>query len=209
MGNDASKNLKRAMTIKRGGRGSDAGDEYSAIDIREKYERLPKVSVEERMIIKSSWRIIQNKVIARHGTDFFIEIFDSQFKPPIGVTPVFQGHGEKMIQVVGKAIETLRDGKDPTEQENQELWDMLIENGRLYLGYGALPMYFDVMGTNFIIAVRQMMDNEWYEALEYNWLQLFGMLTYAMKFGWNLQRADEQKQAASLGKKRQLGFSKD
>ena len=65
MGNDASKNLKRAMTIKRGGRGSDQGDEYSAIDIREKYERLPKVSVEERMIIKSSWRIIQNKVIAR------------------------------------------------------------------------------------------------------------------------------------------------
>ena len=65
MGNDASKNLKRAMTIKRGGRGSDTGDEYSAIDIREKYERMPKVSVEERMIIKSSWRIIQNKVIAR------------------------------------------------------------------------------------------------------------------------------------------------
>ena len=116
---------------------------------------------------------------------------------------------------------------------------MLIENGRLYLGkilleykfhlqkkviwivnltivklisflgYGALPMYFDVMGTNFIIALRQMMDNEWYEALEFNWLQLFEMLTYAMKFGWNLQRADEQKQAASLGKKRQLGFSKD
>ena len=32
------------------------------------------------------------------------------------------------------AIETLRDGKSPTEQESQELWDMLIENGRLYLG---------------------------------------------------------------------------
>ena len=32
------------------------------------------------------------------------------------------------------AIETLRDGKDPTEQENQELWEMIIENGRLYLG---------------------------------------------------------------------------
>ena len=40
--------------------------------------------------------------LLQHGTDFFIEIFDSQFKPPIGVTPVFQGHGEKMIQVVGK-----------------------------------------------------------------------------------------------------------
>ena len=72
MGNDASKNLKRAMTIKRGGRGSDAGDEYSAIDIREKYERMPKVSAEERMIIKSSWRIIQNKVIARVCEFFMI-----------------------------------------------------------------------------------------------------------------------------------------
>merc|ERR1711997_1365246 len=103
----------------------------------------------------------------------------------------------------------LVDGMNPTDQESQVLWDILIEHGRNYLGYGALPMYFDVMGTNFVIAVRQSMDNELYEALEYNWLQLFGMLTYAMKFGWNLQRADEQKQAASLGKKRQLGFSKD
>ena len=70
-------------------------------------------------------------------------------------------------------------------------------------------MYFDVMGTNFVIAVRQSMDNEWYEALEWNWLQLFSMLSYTMKFGWNLQRAEEQKQASSMSKKRTLGFSRD
>ena len=82
---------------------------------------------------------------------------------------------------------------------------------KLYLisGYGALPMYFDVMGTNFVIAVRQIMGNEWYEALEFNWLQLFGMLSYSMKFGWNLQRSEEQKQASQMSKKRSLGFSKD
>ena len=77
------------------------------------------------------------------------------------------------------------------------------------LGFGALPMYFDVMGTNFVIAVRHTMDNEWYEALEYNWLQLFTMLSYTMKFGWNLQRADEQKQASLMSKKRTLGFTND
>ena len=60
------------------------------------------------------------------------------------------------------------------------------------------------MGTNFVIAVRQSMDNEWYEALEWNWLQLFNMLSYTMKFGWNLQRADEQKQASSMSKKRDV-----
>ena len=79
----------------------------------------------------------------------------------------------------------------------------------IILGYGALPMYFDVMGTNFVIAVRAAMENEWYEALEFNWLQLFGMLSYAMKFGWNLQRAEEQKQASQMSKKRTLGFTLD
>ena len=82
-------------------------------------------------------------------------------------------------------------------------------NVHLNQGYGALPMYFDVMGTNFVIAVRQSMGNEWYEALEWNWLQLFNMLSYTMRFGWNLQRAEEQKQASSMSKKRTLGFSRD
>ena len=65
MGNDASKNFKRAMTVRRGGNRGDTTDEYSAIDIREKYERMPKVSAQERMIIKSAWKTIQNKVIQK------------------------------------------------------------------------------------------------------------------------------------------------
>jgi len=209
MGNDASKNLKRSFTMRRGGSRGEIPDEYSAIDIREKYERMPKVGSQERMIIKSSWKTIQRNVIQKRGLDLFIDTFDIQFKPPLGVTPVFRDHGEKLMQVVTEAIDRLSDGMGPTDDESQILWDTLIEHGRQYLGYGALPMYFDVMGTNFVIAVRQSMDNEWYEALEWNWLQLFNMLSYTMKFGWNLQRADEQKQASSMSKKRTLGFSRD
>ena len=77
-----------------------------------------------------------------------------------------------------------------------------------FLGYGALPMYFDVMGTNFVIAVRQSAGNEWYEALEYHWLQLFKMISYSMRFGWNLQRAEVQKEASQMSKKRGLGFTR-
>jgi hypothetical protein len=51
------------MTMRRGGNRSEVADEYSAIDIRVKYERMPTVSSQERMIIKSSWRTIKNKVI--------------------------------------------------------------------------------------------------------------------------------------------------
>ena len=74
MGNDASKNLKRSLTMRRGGSRGEIPDEYSAIDIREKYERMPKVGSQERMIIKSSWKTIQRNVIQK----VLIKEFDTQ-----------------------------------------------------------------------------------------------------------------------------------
>lgn len=92
MGNDASKNLKRSLTMRRGGRG-EIPDEYSAIDIRERYERMPKVGSQERMIIKSSWKVIQRNVIQKviirshsHTGFKFVDI-DSQFN--VTNTPIF------------------------------------------------------------------------------------------------------------------------
>ena len=63
-------------------------------------------------------------------------------------------------------------------------------------------MYFDLMGPHFVIAVRSCLGNDWYEALEYHWLALFNIIVYVMKFGWNLQRAEEQKNARQLMSKR-------
>ncbi len=56
-------------------------------------------------------------------------------------------------------------------------------------------MYFDLMGPHFVIAARNCVGREWYEALEYHWLALFQIIAYVMNFGWNLQRADEQRRA--------------
>ena len=36
--------------------------------------------------------------------DLFIDTYDIQFKPPLGVTPVFREHGEKLMQVVTEGI---------------------------------------------------------------------------------------------------------
>lgn len=64
-------------------------------------------------------------------------------------------------------------------------------------GYGALPMYLELMGPHFVIAIRGTLGNDWYEALEYHWLALFNIITYIMKFGWHLQRTDVQRKAQS------------
>ena len=76
MGNQQSRdNLKRSLTVRRGGNRSTGVDEYTAIDIREKYERMPKVSAEERMIIKSSWRTIKNKVIQQVNINTMFNVY--------------------------------------------------------------------------------------------------------------------------------------
>ena len=59
-------------------------------------------------------------------------------------------------------------------------------------------MYMELMGPHFVIAVRNSIGSEWYEALEYHWLAMFDLIYYCMNFGWNLQRADEQKTARVL-----------
>ena len=64
-----------------------------------------------------------------------------------------------------------------------------------FSAFGALPMYFDLMGPHFVIAIRSTIGNDWYEALEYHWLAFFEVILYIMKFGWHLQRADVQRKA--------------
>ena len=63
--------------------------------------------------------------------------------------------------------------------------------------HGALPMYFDLLGPHFVIAIRGSLADNWYEALEYHWLALFNIIAYCLKFGWHLQRADVQNKARS------------
>ena len=113
------------------------------------------------------------------------------------------------MSIVGGSIELIEDHKS--------LWKHLISLGREHFGNilelrkktivklkvfffvadGALPMYFDKMGPHFVIVVRSTLADNWYEALEYHWLAFFNIVTYIMKFGWHLQRADVQNKARS------------
>ena len=59
-------------------------------------------------------------------------------------------------------------------------------------------MYLDMIGPHFIIAVRNSIGSDWFEALEYHWLAVFNIIIYCMKYGWNLQRVEEQQKARRL-----------
>ena len=53
-------------------------------------------------------------------------------------------------------------------------------------------MYLDLIGPQFVLALRQCLGGDWEERFEYHFLALFDMIVYGMKVGWTLQRADEQ-----------------
>ena len=61
-----------------------------------------------------------------------------------------------------------------------------------FADHGALPMYLDLIGPQFVLALRQCLGGDWEERFEYHFLALFDMIVYGMKVGWTLQRADEQ-----------------
>jgi len=184
----------------------DVDDEYSSEDIRQKFQRMPRLTQEEIKIIRSSWKLIHKK-IEQCGAETFLRLFE-QHPDTKAVFRQFQGidllaleqsleikdHGERVMKIIDKVVHCI--------DNPNKVWDLLLGYGKIHYGYGALPMYFDLMGPHFVIAVRSCCSEDWYEALEYHWLAVFNMIVFVMKFGWNLQRAEEQKRARHLLNKR-------
>lgn len=202
MGNQVTKtadNVRKRMTIRR--RRPDQVNEFTAEDIEKRFNNIPTLTDQEKIILKTSWAVIQHKV-DETGTQLFIKMFEANPETQ-NVFTKFQGidlvqleasqeivhHGRRVMRIVDMVITNL--------ENYQEMWEQLIKLGRDHFSYGALPMYLDLMGPHFVIAVRQALENDWYEALEYHWLALFNIIVYVMKFGWHLQRADVQRKARS------------
>lgn len=174
-------------------------DEFTPADIQKKFDNIPVLTAMEKKVLKTSWKAIKRKM-DKVGQGTFLELF-SAYPDSQDVFRRFRGddlialeqsvelvqHGERVMAMVEVIIQSL--------DSYQNMWDILIQLGRQHFLYGALPMYMELMGPHFVIAVRQTIGQDWYEALEYHWLALFGIIYYCMDFGWQLQRADEQKRA--------------
>lgn len=195
----ATEHLRKRMTIRR--RRPDQESEFSAEEIQRKFSYIPTLTEDEKEILRSSWAMI-SRSLNEAGGQTFLRMFESNPETR-NAFPKFQGidlmqletseeiysHGTRVMGIIKITIENLDD--------YQTLWDCLIKLGREHFSYGALPMYLDLMGPHFVIAIRNTLGHEWYEALEYHWLALFNIIVYIMKFGWHLQRTDVQRRAQS------------
>ena len=141
MGNHASKvsdeahkgfdTVRKRLTIRR--RRPENQSEFSAEDIRKKFENIPKLTAQEINVLQESWTRIKLKVDTI-GAQTFISLFETnpetqnQFRKFQGVDLVSLSHrdlvfqGKKMLMGVGKVVENL--------ENYQIVWDSLIKIGR-------------------------------------------------------------------------------
>jgi len=184
----AVETVRKRLTIRRR-RPQDESD-FSAIEIERKFLNIPTLTEDEKNVLRSSWDLISKRV-DQAGAVTFLRMFDSNPEEFQGMDLVQYEdsifNGKRIMEIVALTLESL--------ENYQALWKSLIRLGRDHFGYGALPMYLDLIGPHFTLSVRHTLGHDWYEALEYHWLALFNIIVYVMKFGWHLQRAEVQKRA--------------
>lgn len=199
MGNQvtkASEGMKNKMSIRRR---RPPEKEFSEEEIRRKFENIPKLNDEEKKVLESSWILIRRNT-RDVGMKMFLRMFESSRESQYSFTKFNYLDPEELensdeLRELGAKIMDFLDKLIAQIDNTKAMWDMTIELGKRHFSYGALPMYMDLYGPHFVIAVRGELGDYWYEAMEYHWLALFKFIIYTMKFGWNLKRAEEQEKA--------------
>jgi len=176
---------------------------YTAEEIAQKFDLMPRLTEEEARVVQNSWRKVIRRRMDKVGRTTFVELFSAYPETQL----LFRSFHAEDVRVLHSSAELLQHGqtvcglvqKIVQSLDNYDaVWELLLKSGRSHFNHGALPMYLDLIGPQFVLALRQCLGGDWEERFEYHFLALFDMIVYGMKVGWTLQRADEQTKAARL-----------
>ncbi|XP_035220162.1 myoglobin-like [Stegodyphus dumicola] len=84
-----------------------------------------------------------------------------------------RAHGLRVMGFVQKVVARL---DEPAKSEQ-----LLKELGRNHVMYGAKIDYVDLIGPQFVFAVKPSMKEHWSDEIEEAWMQLFRFMAYIMK----------------------------
>lgn len=200
MGNQLAK-----ARAKRRNKSSEVVEAYTPEEIAQKFDLMPRLTAEEIEVVQHSWERVIRRKMDKVGRTAFAELFTA-YPDTQNVFRKFHAedvrvlragsdllqHGQIVCTLVQKVVQNL--------DNYHTVWEVLLKSGRSHFHHGALPMYLDKVGSQFVLAIRKCIGSDWEERFEYHYLALFDMIVYGMKFGWNLQRVDEQIKAARLSK---------
>ncbi|RWS04741.1 cytoglobin-2-like protein, partial [Dinothrombium tinctorium] len=84
-----------------------------------------------------------------------------------------RAHALRVMGIVQKVVARIRDA-EKCEQLLQEL-------GKKHVSYGAKVNYVDLVGPQFIYAIKPSLESKWNEEVEVAWHLLFKFIAFHMK----------------------------
>ncbi|KAG8179386.1 hypothetical protein JTE90_003642 [Oedothorax gibbosus] len=147
--------------------------------------RIPEVNDRQKELITETWKQLVDN-ISNVGVITFMNLFETHpsvqdvFMPFKGLSKEelshsteLRAHGLRVMGFVQKIVARLH------EPEKTEA--LLRELGRSHVMYGAKEEYVDLIGPQFVFAVKPSVADHWTDEVEESWLQLFRYMAAIMK----------------------------
>ncbi|KAK6175299.1 hypothetical protein SNE40_013790 [Patella caerulea] len=147
----------------------------------------PVLNDHQKSLLRESWSSLQDD-IAKVGVVTFIRLFETHpdfqetFLPFRGLSNsdmenslILKAHALRVMITVDKCLTRI---DSPTRLD-----DLLKGLGHRHISYNVHIDYIDMMGEQFIKAIRPKFGDAWSSELEVAWTGLFDVMTYHMKRG--------------------------
>ncbi|XP_014768482.1 uncharacterized protein LOC106867928 [Octopus bimaculoides] len=145
----------------------------------------PPFNENQKQLIRKSWKIIQAD-IAKVGVITFLRLFEKypdvqdifipfkgQSLEDLSNNDRMREHGLQVMRTVEKAIARL--------DQPAKLESMLFELGQKHVMFDTKVDYMDLIGPQFILAVKPTMKDKWTIETEEAWSDFFKYITSIMK----------------------------
>ncbi|KAK3105434.1 hypothetical protein FSP39_025157 [Pinctada imbricata] len=88
---------------------------------------------------------------------------------------ILRSHALRVMATVEKCLSRINNP--------EKIKDVMEQLGGRHVNYTSKYDYIDLMGPQFVYAIKPRLEDTWNEELEEAWLQLFKVMTYHMKQG--------------------------
>ncbi|XP_022343424.1 uncharacterized protein LOC111136679 isoform X2 [Crassostrea virginica] len=152
-------------------------------------------TLSERQInlIENSWTLITEK-ISRIGVVTFMNLFQTHpevqdaflpfqqlAKEDMEHSAILRSHALRVMGTVDKCLARIR--------TPEKLQTLMRELGERHTNYNARYDFVDLVGSQFVYAIKPHLEDCWSKELEDAWLQLFRVMSYHMKKGMQSQNS--------------------
>ncbi|KAL0267060.1 UNVERIFIED_CONTAM: hypothetical protein PYX00_009428 [Menopon gallinae] len=160
-------------------------------------EKPEDLTSRQKDLLTETWKELESN-IAKVGVITFVSLFETHpdvqqsFMSFNGVdiedlkhSKQLRAHALRVMAFVQKAVARLH--------EPEKLETLLKELGKKHVSYGAKQKYVELVGPQFILAIKPSLEKQWDDELHEAWTHLFKIIEYVMVSSME----DEQKRLKS------------